>query len=149
WGVSGGLAAHTGFDAALVRIAFVLATLFFGGAGLLAYLVLAVALPEDDGTGHPVPESIGTRIARVLVACIVVVGVIALAVGLGALSAWATAIGEGVIVASVVVALGLAVVCVSFIGGMRRRVAPWLVVAALVLAIPAGAVAAADINLDT
>jgi phage shock protein PspC (stress-responsive transcriptional regulator) len=48
WGVAGGLAAHVGFDPILVRIAFVVTT-FFGGAGLLAYLVLAVALPEDDG----------------------------------------------------------------------------------------------------
>ena len=51
WGVAGGLAAHLGFSATLVRIAFVLTT-FFGGAGLLAYLVLAVALPEDDGDGQ-------------------------------------------------------------------------------------------------
>src|SRR5690348_1446696 len=54
WGVAGGLAEHIGFNATLVRIAFVVSS-FFGGAGILAYLVLAVALPEDDGTGQPVP----------------------------------------------------------------------------------------------
>jgi phage shock protein PspC (stress-responsive transcriptional regulator) len=148
WGVAGGLAAHTGLDATLVRIAFVVST-FFGSAGLLAYLVLAVALPEDDGTGMPVRESVGVRLARVLLACVVALVALALAAALGALSAWTTAAGEGVIVASVVVALGVALVCVSFLGGIRRRVAPWLAVAALVLAIPAGAVAAAGVSFDT
>jgi phage shock protein PspC (stress-responsive transcriptional regulator) len=147
WGVAGGLAEHLNIDATLVRIGFVLTT-FFGGAGLLAYLVLAVALPEDDGTGKPVDESVGTRLARVLLVTLAVAAGLAAAVGLAAVSAWTTAVGEGVIVAAVVVALGVALVCVAFLAGIRRRVTPWLLVAALVLAIPAGAVAAADIRFD-
>src|SRR5918994_2198668 len=63
WGVAGGLAAHIGFDPTLVRAAFVI-TSFFGGAGLLAYLVLAVALPEDDGTGKPIAESVWARLGQ-------------------------------------------------------------------------------------
>src|SRR4029077_6951670 len=77
WGVAGGLAAHIGFSATLVRLAFVLLTLF-GGAGLLAYLVLAVALPEDDGTGNPVEESVWARLGKVSLVCILV----ALALGM-------------------------------------------------------------------
>src|SRR3954463_689531 len=64
WGVAGGLAAHIGFNATVVRLAFVVLTLF-GGAGLLAYLVLAVALPQDDGTGKPVDESVWARLGKV------------------------------------------------------------------------------------
>jgi phage shock protein PspC (stress-responsive transcriptional regulator) len=118
WGVAGGLAAHLGFNATLVRLAFVVITLF-GGAGLLAYLVLAVALPEDDGTGNPVKESVWARLGKVVLVCILVA-----------------------------IALGLAVVAASFATDVRRRAAPPLLVLALVLGIPAGGIAAADIKFD-
>jgi phage shock protein C len=45
-GVSGGLAAYFGVDPLLVRIGFVVTTLF-SGAGLLAYLVMLVLVPSD------------------------------------------------------------------------------------------------------
>src|SRR4051794_21885786 len=64
WGVAGGIAEHIGISALLVRIGFVVISLF-GGAGVLAYLVLAVALPEDDGTGKPVSESVWARLGKV------------------------------------------------------------------------------------
>src|SRR5215210_8829057 len=64
WGVAGGLAEHLGFSPALVRLAFVVVSLF-GGAGVLAYLVLAIALPEDDGSGKPVDESVWARLGKV------------------------------------------------------------------------------------
>ena len=63
WGVAGGLAEHVGFNPTLVRVFFVV-TLFFGGAGLLAYLVLAVALPEDDEPAIPCPRASGRGSAR-------------------------------------------------------------------------------------
>ena len=87
WGVAGGLAAHLGFSAVLVRIAFVLTT-FFGGAGLLAYLVLAVALPEDDGEGNPVPESVWARLGKVVLICFLVGLALFAAAGLAVGSAW-------------------------------------------------------------
>ena len=99
WGVAGGLAEHIGFNATLVRIAFVVTTLF-GGAGLLAYLVLAVALPEDDGTGNPVPESVWARLGKVFVVCVLVAIGLAVAAFLAAVSAWTTATGHGTIVAA-------------------------------------------------
>ena len=113
WGVAGGLAEHIGFNATLVRIAFVVITLF-GGAGLLAYLVLAVALPEDDGTGKPVPESVWARLGKVFVVCVLVAIGLAVAAFLAAVSAWTTATGHGGIVAAVVIALGIALVAFAF-----------------------------------
>ncbi|HEX3562499.1 MAG TPA: PspC domain-containing protein [Solirubrobacterales bacterium] len=147
WGVAGGLAEHIGFNPTLVRAAFVLIT-FFGGAGLLAYLVLAVALPEDDGTGKPVDESIWARLGKVALVCVLVTIALGIAVGLAAVSAWVTATGHGTAVALAVIAVGVALVAAAFATDMRRRLTPPLLVLALVLGIPAGAVAAADIKFD-
>jgi phage shock protein PspC (stress-responsive transcriptional regulator) len=147
WGVAGGLADHLGFNATLVRVAFVVITLF-GGAGLLAYLVLAVALPEDDGTGQPVDESVWARLGKVLLVCILVAVALGFAAALAVVSAWVTATGHGTVVAVLVIALGVGLVAAAFATGPRRRVAAPLVVLALVLGIPAGAIAAADINID-
>jgi phage shock protein PspC (stress-responsive transcriptional regulator) len=48
-GVASGFARHLGIDVAWVRIAFVILT-FFGGAGILAYLVAWIAIPEEGET---------------------------------------------------------------------------------------------------
>jgi phage shock protein PspC (stress-responsive transcriptional regulator) len=147
WGVAGGLATHLNIDPILVRLGFVV-SLFFGGIGLLAYLVLAVAVPEDDGSGNPVDEGIGARLGRVLLVCLLVAAALAAAASLVAVSAWASATGHGTFVAAVVLALGVALAAAAFAGGSSRRYALWLVVPALLLAVPAGAVAAADIHFD-
>jgi phage shock protein PspC (stress-responsive transcriptional regulator) len=147
WGVAGGLAAHVGFNATLVRLAFVIISLF-GGAGLLAYLVLAVALPQDDGTGKPVDESVWARLGKVVLVCILVSIALGLAAGLALVSAWVTATGHGTVVAVVVIAVGVALVAAAFATDIRRRAAPPLLVLALVLGIPAGGIAAADIEFD-
>jgi phage shock protein PspC (stress-responsive transcriptional regulator) len=147
WGVAGGLAEHLGVSATLVRAGFVIATLF-SGLGLLAYLVLAVAVPENDGSGNPVEEPISARLGRVVLVTILVVAALCAAALLCVASAWLVATGHGVTVAAVVVALGAAVTAAAFVGDVRRRVLPWLIGAALLLAVPAGAVAAADIRFD-
>jgi phage shock protein PspC (stress-responsive transcriptional regulator) len=147
WGVAGGLAEHTGFSATLVRVAFVVISLF-GGAGVLAYLVLAVALPQDDGTGKPVPESVWARLGKVALACILVAVGLGLAVALAAVSAWTTATGHGTVVALVVIALGAGLVAAAFATGLKRRLISLLLTIALVLGIPAGAIAAAGIDMD-
>ena len=147
WGVAGGLAEHIGFSPTLVRAAFVLTTLF-GGAGLLAYLVLAVALPQDDGTGRPVDESVWARLGKVALVCILVGIALFIAAGLVAVSAWVTATGHGTVIAIAVIALGFGLVAAAFATDVRRRLAPPLVLLALVLGIPAGAIAAADIKFD-
>ena len=146
-GVGGGLAEHLNIDSTLVRIGLVI-TALFGGVGILAYLVLAVALPQDDGTGKPVDEPVSARLGRVLVLTLVAAAAIAAAASLFAVSAWATATGHGTVVAAVVVGLGALIAAVAFAGDLRRKAAPWLIGAALVLAVPAGAIAAADVEID-
>lgn len=46
-GVASGVAASLNVDPIIIRLAFVVTTLFVGGAGLLVYLVLALVLPEQ------------------------------------------------------------------------------------------------------
>ena len=46
-GVSGGLAAYFSVDPLLIRIGFVVTTLF-SGAGLLAYLAMLAFVPADN-----------------------------------------------------------------------------------------------------
>jgi phage shock protein PspC (stress-responsive transcriptional regulator) len=147
WGVAGGLGDHLNIDPILVRLGFVV-SIFFGGLGVLAYLVLAVAVPEDDGSGNPVEEPLSARLGRVVLVTILVAGALAVACCLCVAGAWLTATGHGVTVAVIVVALGVAVTAAAFIGDVRRRVLPWVIAAALLLAVPAGAVAAADIRFD-
>jgi phage shock protein PspC (stress-responsive transcriptional regulator) len=147
WGVAGGLSEHIGFNATLVRIAFVVISLF-GGAGLLAYLVLAVALPEDDGTGKPAPESVWARLGKVILVCFLVAVGLTVAAVLAVVSAWFTATGHGTLVAGVVIAIGIALIAFAFAPDIRRRSTPLLLTTALVLGVPAGAIAAADIKFD-
>ena len=46
-GVAGGLAEYFHIDPVLVRLLFVAATIAGGGTGLLAYIVLAIVVPEE------------------------------------------------------------------------------------------------------
>lgn len=55
-GVCGGLGEYLGVDPSLVRLAFVVATLW-GGIGLLAYVVLAIVLPMDQEAAVSVSSS--------------------------------------------------------------------------------------------
>jgi phage shock protein PspC (stress-responsive transcriptional regulator) len=54
-GVAGGVAAYFGLDAALVRVGFVVSTLFTGGASILAYFAMLVIMPDGDDTRAPLP----------------------------------------------------------------------------------------------
>jgi len=47
-GVCGGLALQLGVPTTVMRLAFVLMTLFMGGVGLVIYIVLWVIMPLDD-----------------------------------------------------------------------------------------------------
>ena len=47
-GVCGGLAEYLGMDATVVRVIWVFLTLF-AFAGLIAYIVCALVIPEDSG----------------------------------------------------------------------------------------------------
>lgn len=57
-GVCGGIAEYLSVDASLVRIAFVVATLW-GGLGLLLYIVLAIILPVDNA--EPATTSVSAQ----------------------------------------------------------------------------------------
>ena len=236
WGVAGGLADYLRVDPTWIRLGFV-AAVFFGGFGFLAYLVMAVVVPEDDGTGNPVAgrrpptwalvllgiavifilpgpffwgwghdggwwwgfagpfwlallvvagvlayralsgrplnlfgrgdrgqsanagagkaasegatEEAGEppRIARALALIAIVVLAICCTCALAGVAVWATATGSGAVVAGVVIALGVALGATAFFAEARRA-APWLLALALVLALPAGATAAADVRFD-
>ncbi|PZS31194.1 MAG: hypothetical protein DLM58_12175 [Pseudonocardiales bacterium] len=57
-GVSGGLGEYFGVDPVLFRVLFATAA-FFGGAGVLAYLVAWAAIPEQGAENAPVDRFIG------------------------------------------------------------------------------------------
>ena len=53
-GVCGGLAEYLGWDPTLVRIVYVLATIFTAFAGVIIYFILWIIMPEErysDGYG--------------------------------------------------------------------------------------------------
>lgn len=55
-GVCGGLATYFNIDPSLVRIGFALLTLASGGlAGIIAYIVMMVVIPEDVAVSAPAP----------------------------------------------------------------------------------------------
>jgi phage shock protein C len=68
-GVCGGLAAHFGIDATLVRVVFVLLAVF-GGSGMILYLVLWLIVPRATATDLPPRDVVrdgvdeGRRMAR-------------------------------------------------------------------------------------
>lgn len=242
-GVAGGIGKYLDVDPTFVRLGFAAATLFGLGLGVLAYLVMAVVVPQDDGTGHPVTErpsngmiallaiaalvilpgpfigfgdgpwfigagffwllalvavgalayrawrgewpgrrsgasetkstakrtaksssssssataetteirtgdGTGQRIVRLLTLGLLGLCAFALAIGVAAVGAFAAATGNGEIVAGVVVALGIVLAGMALVGEGVRRASPWLIGLALLLALPAGAVAAGDVRFN-
>jgi phage shock protein PspC (stress-responsive transcriptional regulator) len=72
-GVCGGLAEYFNVDAALVRLLWALATLVWG-AGILAYIIAAIVIPDGDGNsffkaGDQGHSSQARRNAGVLLIC--------------------------------------------------------------------------------
>ena len=110
---------------------------FFGGPLFLIAAVAALfyVLRRDDDK-RTTPRGI---LATIVIACVAVCGLSVLAL----LAAWAGATGSGEVVASVIIAIGVLLVIGAFRGGAR-----WLIVPALALALPLGAVAAADVSFD-
>lgn len=146
-GVSGGLGAYFRVDPVVFRIGFAV-TVFFGGAGALAYLAALVFVPRDDGHGNPVPGSFGGRRAlKVLgIAALVTAGLLAAGL-LFAASGYAAAAGAGELVAGALILLGVALVIAAVRGGLKRAALP-VAALAVTLALPAALVAAADVDAE-
>jgi hypothetical protein len=123
--LSGGPFGGWAFGGPLVFLAFL------GLAGLGVWWLASGEHPAASGTRDIL------RRAGLGLAILAVCGLLAIA------GAWATAAGGGVIVAAVVIVAGLWLVAGAFIGGAR-----WLILPALALALPAGVVSAANVDID-
>ena len=60
-GVSGGLADYLGIDVVIVRVLFVLLVLF-GGSGVLVYIILWIAIPEQKKSYKVLEDKSGVEI---------------------------------------------------------------------------------------
>jgi phage shock protein C len=86
FGVCSGIADYVAVDPALVRVAFVVATLW-GGIGLLLYVVLAIVLPVDENTSDAPARLTLERSHMLAGVVLVVLGGLLLASNLG-LAPW-------------------------------------------------------------
>jgi phage shock protein PspC (stress-responsive transcriptional regulator) len=114
----------------------------FGSLVPIAVVAVLLALAGQRvlrGRGEQSPAA-ARVVGAALVLCGVLLGSLILALGAG----WATASGGGTVVAAIVIALGVAMVALSF----RTPKARWLALPAMVLAIPAGVVSAAGIDAE-
>ncbi len=99
--------------------------------GLLAAGAILVARRARGRSGS------GGVLGTVLIAFAAFIGLSIAAIAAG----WAAATGHGVLVALVVIAIGALLALAAFSGGAR-----WLIAPALALAVPLGAVSAADVS---
>jgi phage shock protein PspC (stress-responsive transcriptional regulator) len=141
-GVSGGLGSYFGVDPVIFRIGFAL-SIFFGGLGVFAYLLLAVFVPaegDERGVGDRLRGGGFWRAAGLVVLALMAVGgLLALAGGAG----FAVALGWAVPTALVVIAIGVLLALAAFRGGAR-----WLIPPAVALAVGASVAAAADVDFS-
>jgi len=61
WGVCGGLAQYFDIDPTIVRIIAVL-SIFFGGAGIIAYIILAILIPSEKSRAASPKDAIRENI---------------------------------------------------------------------------------------
>jgi phage shock protein PspC (stress-responsive transcriptional regulator) len=123
-GLALGLFGSPGFGGALFPIALLAV------AGLAVWWLVSGQRPS----GRP-----GEVVRRAAIGVAVLIGCFALAVG----SFLASGFGGGVVVATLVIAAGAALVAAAFVGGAR-----WLVLPALAIALPLAFVSAAGIDLN-
>jgi phage shock protein PspC (stress-responsive transcriptional regulator) len=99
-------------------------------AGLFVWRLASGQRPEGDARAVLRAMALGVAL---IAACIV------LAIG----AAWASAAGGNGVVAGIVIAAGLALIAGAFVGSWAR----WLILPALAVALPAGVVAASDLDV--
>ena len=112
------------------RFGWIFFPLLIGGA---LYLLL-----RDREPGRPIGIGRAIAIGVLIVCALLALCVIALG------SAYAGATGGGVVIASIVIAIGAMLVVAAFRGGAR-----WLIIPALALSIPLGVVAATDVSFGS
>ncbi|MGZ4279615.1 MAG: PspC domain-containing protein [Solirubrobacteraceae bacterium] len=103
---------------------------FVALAGLFVWRLASGQRPEGDARAVLRAMALGVAL---IVACIV----------LAISAAWASAAGGNGVVAGIVIAAGLALIAGAFVGSWAR----WLILPALAVALPAGVVAAADLDV--
>ena len=142
-GVAGGLGDHFGVDPVIFRIGFAI-SIFFGGLGALAYLLLAVFVPTDGEPDRA--QRAGSRLkamgfwrtlATAGIVLIALAGLCALAGG----AAFAVGLGWGVPVAIGIIVAGAVLALLAFRGGAR-----WLIPPVVAIMIGAGTASAADLD---
>lgn len=123
---------------AIIALPF-LAPVFGIAAALLplALFVLLVALLVSAVRGNG--GDFASVLGKVTLGLLALLATGALILGAGA----AAALGGGVVMASLVVAAGVALLVGAFVGGAR-----WLIIPALLIALPVGVVAAADLDVE-
>jgi phage shock protein C len=99
-GVCGGIAEYLSIDPSLVRIAFVVATLW--GVGPLLYLALAIVLPVEDG-GVPRAAFSPERSHTLAGTLLIVLGAVLLAANMG----WAPWLNWNLLWPSLLIAVGI------------------------------------------
>jgi phage shock protein PspC (stress-responsive transcriptional regulator) len=121
-------------------VTFLSPPVFIFGPGLLVLGLIGLAglllwrAVGGDTNGDP-----ARTIGKLALAALIGVAVAGAALGVGL----AAALGGGVVIASLAVVAGLALIGTAFVGGAR-----WLIVPALALVLPLGIVSAAGIDLD-
>jgi phage shock protein PspC (stress-responsive transcriptional regulator) len=102
-----------------------------GLVGLGVWWLASGENPPAPGT-HDILRRAGLGLALLAVCGLLAIG-----------GAWATAAGGGAVVAVAIIVAGVWLVAGAFLGGAR-----WLILPALALALPAGVVSAANVNID-
>ncbi len=64
WGVCGGLAKYFDIDPIIIRIIFVL-TVLAGGAGILAYIILAIVVPLEGSEAATAEQTVKENVAEI------------------------------------------------------------------------------------
>ena len=107
--------------------------LFFGFVALAGLVVWRFATGQrPEANARSVLRAIAVGIALIVVCLVLALG-----------SAWAAADGGNEVVAGLVIAAGLALIAGAFFDGRAR----WLILPALAVALPAGVVSAADLDV--
>jgi phage shock protein PspC (stress-responsive transcriptional regulator) len=114
----------------LIAVGILFPLAFLVGAGVLVWWIVSGEGPSGDAGDIARRAALGVG---VLILC----GLIALG------AAWAAAAGGGTVVAVLVIASGLAILAGAFMKPVR-----WLILPAVTIALSAGAVSAAGIDLD-